>query len=60
MTTTVITVCLFSGHALFGVSSVPVQNAYRGDSDTVTPQHLQPRERSARGLTEKGHQSAAV
>lgn len=57
MTTTVIMVCLFSGHALFGASSVSVQNGHRADSDTVIPQLLQPRERSARGLTEQGHWS---
>ena len=60
MTTTVIMVCLFSGHALFGGASVSVQKGHRAFSDTVTPQHLQPRERSARGLTEQGHWFTAV
>lgn len=54
MTTTVILVCLFSGHALFGVSSVPTQHGHIADSDTGLAQHLQLRERSARGLTEQG------
>lgn len=53
MTTSVILVCLVSGHALFGVSSVPVQEGHRANSDTVLAQHLQLRERSARGLTEQ-------
>lgn len=56
MTTSVILVCLVSGHALFGVSSVPVQEGHRANSDTVLAQHLQLRERSARGLTEQGRQ----
>lgn len=56
MTTTVILVCLFSGHALFGVSSVPTQHGHTAESDTGLSQHVQLRERSARGLTEQGGQ----
>ena len=54
MTTTVILVLLFSGYALFGVSSVAVQDTQKAPSEAVLPQHLQLRERSARGLTEQG------
>ncbi|KAL3132629.1 hypothetical protein ABBQ32_009154 [Trebouxia sp. C0010 RCD-2024] len=61
MTTTVILVCLFSGHALFGVSSVPTQHGHTAESDTGLSQHVQLRERSARGLTEQDtNQEASV
>ena len=54
MTTTVILVLLFSGHAFFRVSSVAVRDTQKVPSEAVLPPHLQLRERSARGLTEQG------
>ncbi len=55
MTTSVILVLLFSGHALFAVSDVPADRAgHKSAADAILPDHLQLRERSARGLTETG------
>ncbi|DBA96626.1 TPA: hypothetical protein ACH3X1_015486 [Trebouxia sp. C0004] len=53
MTTSVILVLLFSGHALFAVSDVPANKAgHKTAAEAILPEHLQLRERSARGLTE--------
>ncbi len=55
MTTSVILVLLFSGHALFAVSDVPAARAgHNSAAEAILPEHLQLRERSARGLTETG------
>ncbi len=57
MTTSAILFVLYSGHALFAVSDTPVQQAvgYKTSAAAVLPEHLQVRERSARGLAETGH-----
>lgn len=55
MTTSVLLVLLFSGHALFAVSDVPADGAgQKSAAEAILPEHLQLRERSARGLTETG------
>ncbi len=55
MITSVILVLLFSGHALFAVSDVPADRAgHKTAAEAILPEHLQLRERSARGLTETG------
>lgn len=53
MTTSVLLVLLFSGHALFAVSDVPADGAgQKSAAEAILPEHLRLRERSARGLTE--------
>ena len=55
MTTSVILVLLFSGHALFAVTDVPADRpGHKSAAEAILPEHLQFRERSARGLTETG------
>ena len=54
LTTSVVLVMLFSGHALFGASSGPGQDVQQAAVGSDLPQHRQLRERSARGLTEQG------
>lgn len=61
MTASVILVLLFSGHALFAVPNVPAETAgHSTPSQAVIPEHLQLRERSARGLAETGIQNLSA
>ena len=54
MTTSVIVVVLYSGHALFAVSGSTASEQALSTAETRMPQHLQLKERSARGLAETG------
>ena len=47
---------LYSGHALFAVSDTPAKQAegLKISAEALLPEHIQVRERSARGLAETG------
>ena len=56
MTTSLIMFVLYSGHALFAVSDTPAKQAegLKISAEALLPEHIQVRERSARGLAETG------